>query len=80
MPVACAAWPFARYHPTRRKLAVAFRQVAAACRDRGSRAADIRLVAAIQIARGSVVSSEAGGATHAWFDGLLTTVVPVAFF
>ena len=74
VPVACAAWPFARYHPTRRKLAVAFRQVAAACRDRGSRAADIRLVAAIQIARGSVVSSEAGGATHAWFDGLLTTV------
>ena len=74
VPVACLAWPFARYHPTRRKLAVAFRQLAAACRDQGSRAADIRLVVAIQAARGSVVGSEAGGATRAWFDALLTAI------
>jgi len=62
--VACVAWPFAGYYPTRRKLAVAFQQLAAACGEPWARGADLRVVVAIQAAAASVASSRADEITR----------------
>ena len=72
--VACVAWPLGRYYPTRRKLAVAFRQLAAACAEHGVRRADLRVVAAIEAATTSMTNSRAGEETRRWLEGLLDEV------
>ena len=62
--VACAGWPFAGYYPTRRKLAVGFQQLSAACGEPWARSADLRVVVAIQAAAASVASSRADEITR----------------
>lgn len=72
--VACIAWPFTRYAPTRRKIAAAYRQLSVALGDPHWSAADVRVVVAIGVARASIINSGANGATREWLEGLLEPV------
>lgn len=72
--VACLAWPFARFYPTRRKLAVGFQQLAAACHDHGGRRADLRVVTAIQAAAAAIAGSRTDDDTRQWLADLLDEV------
>ena len=72
--IACAAWMFARYHPTRRKIGVGFRQLATAFTEGGTRRADLRVVSAVGVASASIVNSGASDKTQQWLEALLDEV------